>query len=223
MRLRTLACCGGIAVGLTAILATPGCDAASQVRQVYLALDGQGLRVRNEFFTDTASIFCDVVWSGRGTDNSVQAVFTQTAGEMTLFDGTGTDPSKWTPVNRQWGAAEQNPPAGVATLSFELPTFSNLENGDPLPYPVGQWTCTLSVNGEEAGSSDFTVLYPPAENGNLNGCPPAYVTSTGNSCAGYIQGAQCPSAAQDNQNTACQCILPDGGGPADRVWLCPNE
>jgi hypothetical protein len=211
MKLAHLACCAVIALG---------CDYASQVRQVYMALDGSGLRVRNEFFTDTKEIWCDVVWSGRGTDNSVQAIFTQTHGEQNLFDGSNPQPFTQLQHPRQWSANEVNPPPGIQTVAFGLPLFTDIQTGNPLPYPVGIWKCTITVNGENAGESDFTINYPPAENGNPNGCPPAYVTSTGNSCVGYVANAHCPSAEYADNPNACSCDIPTDGGDSDRIWVC---
>ena len=133
-----------------------------------------------------------------------------------MFDGSNTLVS----TNRQWVTLEQQGSPGISTIGFEIVQFTNSSNGDPLPTPVGSWTCEIYVNGEMAGSTNFTVQYPLGDNG-LPDCPPQSVTSTGNSCAAYLSTASCPSAADYTNHTACTCQVPEGGIPADRVWVCP--
>jgi hypothetical protein len=215
MRLVQAACLLVVGGGALTIGAT-GCSAANQVRQIFMALDATGDRPRNTFFTDSTEIDCDIVWSGRGTDNSVDVVILQTSGEPTLFDGSNNIVDLGADM-REWSASEQAPPSGISTLAFQYtPPQSTM--GEQLPFPVGSFKCVVSVNGESAGESDFTISYPSPD------CPPGGVqmstdvSSLSNSCVGYLSSlsqsgaAVCPDAS--DTNTMCTCT----GTGQDRTW-----
>ncbi len=213
MRLLHAACFAGVAFGVAAVglSSTTGCSSATQVRQVYMALDGAGTRPRNIFFTDTTSIFCDVQWSGRNPDSTLQVLFEQTSGETPMFSGTGT----LGPVNRVWAGAETVPGLGESPQSFSMTAPSSVEGGGSLPFPVGAWKCVVSVNGESAGETDFTIEYP-SQYQNQPDCPPDGVATNGLSCDAYLLNAQCPSVAAFNVPTDCTCT----GAQYPRFWIC---
>jgi hypothetical protein len=203
--------------GGTLTIGATGCTSADQVRQIFMALDATGLRPRDMFFTDSTQINCDIVWSGRGTDNTVDVVIIQTSGEPTLFDGSN-NVQPLGPAVREWSAAEQAPPAGISTLSFQYTPPQSVMGGQ-LPFPVGSFRCVVSVNGESAGESDFTIVYPNPD------CPPGGVqpstdvASPMNSCVGYMSSlsatgpATCTNAG--NATSVCTCT-----GGVDRTWVC---
>ena len=237
MRLLKAVGCAAVGSAVVAIMTSvSGCSDANQVRQVFMALTvpspPQQSHVRTVFFDDVlgpssqgsagAGLFCVVDWSGVNPDSTLDVTLKQTSGEQTLFDGSGTDPSKWQPVARQWGFFETFPTTGTAKLiSFQLQTLQDIATGEQLPLPVGQWECDVAVNGEPAGNTQFTVIYPETQNG-VPECPIGLVESTGNPCTAFPLGVAptCPSAADYNNATACHCEVPDGGQPADRTWVC---
>ncbi|HEY1958967.1 MAG TPA: hypothetical protein VGH28_25315, partial [Polyangiaceae bacterium] len=95
-----------------ATTATTGCTAASEVREIYMALDGTGTRPRNVFFADTTVIYCDLTFSGRTADTTIDATIEQIKGEQILGSGT------LVPVDELWGVGEQVPGTGVSTIGF---------------------------------------------------------------------------------------------------------
>jgi hypothetical protein len=207
MRLVQAACCVGVVGALTAVTVSSsvGCSAASQVRQVYMALDGTGVRPRDTFYTDSSAIYCDVVYSGRSTDSTVEAEFLQTQGEANLYEGTGN----LIATSRLWTAGEQVPATGNSTVSFNITPPTAVDGGATLPFPVGHWQCIVSVNGEKAGTADFDVKYPTPD------CPADNVASAGASCTAYMMNATCPSASNSaGSATACTC----SGAGFIRVW-----
>ena len=78
------------------------------------------------------------MWSGCGTDNTVQAVFIQTQGENDLFDGSNTLVS----TNRQWVTLEQQGSPGISiTIGFDRAIH---EPGTATPSHAGrQLTCEI--------------------------------------------------------------------------------
>ena len=80
-----------------------------------------------------------------------------------------------------------------------------------LPYPIGNYTCEVDINGEEAGVTPFSIEFPPM-NPDGTECPLVPPVNAA-VCAGWVmQGATCQGF---NANETCVC---DGAG-----WKCtPN-
>lgn len=233
--MRLLGAVGCAAVGL--FCCSFGCSSATQVRQVFMALDSQGTHIRTDFFTDEVGpngegkgwIFCDVDYSGIYPDSTIDVLIVQDQGESTLYDGS----NNLVPVARQWAFFEDFPTKGPPTLiPFQMPTLTDVNNGLPLPWPVGHFKCEVSVNGALAGEADFTVHYPTqcttALPSNANAptpqceCPPGVAESSGNSCVAFPTNPapHCYSAGDLTNPQACSCVIPDGGANSDRRWLC---
>lgn len=182
------------------------CSAASQVSDVYMALDTNGDRPRNVFFTDTKQISCNVDWVGRNPDMTVQGQFIQTWSENPPGSGAlqecPTQPDG-RPGCALMGANEQAGPEGEATLSFTW-TQQSASGGGKEPYPVGRYECRIFVNGESAGIAQFEVQYP-------DGCPADTAAVDGAACAGWVKlGATCRDAADFTKTCTC------GGA----TWSC---
>lgn len=204
---------GGVAV-VTA--SETGCGNTSQVRQIFMALDGNGDRPRDQFFTDTKQIFCDVVFSAYNTDETLDVQFIQDKGENPAFDGT----NNIGPVSRLWAGAEAVPSKGISTVSFTLDPPQEVGSGLQLPFPVGHWKCRVTINGDFAGEVGFTVNYPTPD------CPATGGAYDGLNCAGYKAGDQCPSDSNyqvGGTDCTCQAVadLAPPADPATRLWKCP--
>jgi hypothetical protein len=198
---------GSIAVAATTT--TTGCTAASQVRQIFTALDGAGNRPRNIFYTDTSTIYCDIVFSANSNDETVDVTFLQTTGEQTLYEGSDNK----VPVSRLWLVSEATPTEGIATIGVPMSPPVLVDGGTQMPFPVGIYECDVQVNGEDAGKAQFEIKYPspdcPASGGAYDGLP----------CIGNKVGDQCPVDSNYQQNgTSCNC--PATAVPTDRVWVC---
>jgi hypothetical protein len=203
---------GGIAATISTTFTT-GCSATSQVRQIFTALDGTGDRPRDQFFTDTKQIFCDVVFSAYGADETVDVQFIQVKGESPMFDGS----NNLGPVSRLWNGNEAVPSKGISTINFTLDQPQEVDGGLKLPFPVGHWKCVVSVNGQNAGEHEFDVVYPTPD------CPATGGAYDGMSCAGYQGGAQCPSDSNYTPGgTDCVCqTSAEVADPATRAFKCP--
>ena len=155
MRLLHAACAAAtLGLGLTAVLGlttTTGCSDAGQARQVFAALDGAGNRPRSQFFTDTSTIYCDVVWVGKGSDETIDIQFLQTTGEEPIYNGT----NQLVNVSRLWAAGEDAPGEGNSTIGFAFGTPSAIDGGATLPFPVGHYKCLATVQGVSAGRKLF--------------------------------------------------------------------
>ncbi len=176
-----------------AVSALPtGCSAGSEVRHVYMALDGQGDRKRVEFYPDTVAIYCDADYVGTKPDTTVQAQIHR------YSDGNGPE------AILAAGENASGTTQGVVAFTWTQPTNAD---GVQVGYPVGNYTCDVSVNGVSAGSAPFKVVYPDPP------CPAAGVATPGQNCATYFPaGATCPHSA-DDYNKSCVC---DGS-----TWQCP--
>jgi hypothetical protein len=186
----------------------------AQVRQIFMALDGSGSRVRNQFFTDTTQIFCDVAFAGADPDTTVVATFEQLSGEPSLFDGSGQTNN---PLAYNWGSVEVVAQQGESLLSFVMSPPTPVSGGAAYPFPVGTWKCVVSVNGQNAGDTSFTVNYPNPD------CPPSGAASFGDNCTAYQLNAQCPSSGNFNNPTACTCTANQPSQFAEnglRAWTC---
>ena len=74
-------------------------------------------------------------------------------------------------------------------------------NEDQLPYPVGTYTCDLSIDGELEDSVSFAILFPAC---------PVLPPTAGEPCAGWVRpGSECAGSFGD----ACTC---DSSG----AWVC---
>jgi hypothetical protein len=200
------------------ILAATGtaCSDATQVNQVFMALDGEGNRPRDTFYPDTESIFCDIVWTGRNPDTTVNAFIHQSMGEQVL--GTGS----LTGVARLWAVGEAVGGEQLSTISFAWKLQSDA--GGNAPFPVGTFSCDVEVNGQKAGSSTFYITYPgclkndPTSCGAAGtDCPLGGAATPGAPCLGiYKGGAQCPSVNNTADPVNCTCDAGTG------LWACTN-
>jgi hypothetical protein len=192
-RLRSLL---GLSAAVAALPFSGACQTAG-LQRAYTALDSAGDRKRSEFFTDTAAIWCDADYSSgrRGLTIAAQirsvrlwdpvigdfvAVDADLAdGELVGQPGTGTTVGfQWTVLLPDGGASE-----GTAT-----------------PYPVGDFVCNVTLDGDLAASVPFTVRFPE--------CPVPPVAA-GVTCEGWVrEGSTCP----DVLGRPCTCA----GG----LWRC---
>jgi hypothetical protein len=77
-----------------------------------------------------------------------------------------------------------------ATCCFNMEATS-AEAPTVIPYPVGDFSCTVSIDGVAQGETLFTIDYPPMDGGAL-GCPVPPPVS-GVICADWVaQNAVCP-------------------------------
>jgi hypothetical protein len=206
-------------LGLVA-LASTSCSVTSQVNSIFMALDGEGNRPRDTFYPDTTAIFCDIDWVGRDPDMTLNAFIHQHKGEQVI--GTGSLVS----VERLYAVGEVDPGEQRSIVSFSWTLQS--DNGGPAPFPVGEYTCDIEVNGVSAGNSKFEITYPGCNRtdpSNCSGglpppgtdCPLGGAALPGSICLGiYRTGAQCPSTNNTANPTDCTC------DDASGLWQCQD-
>jgi len=158
-----------------------GCD-TSGFRDAYMALDSNGDRKREYFYTDTEEIFCIGKLASGVADLTVASSLRATE-LYNSRDGTST------PVDAFLATEDQGPGKGKdITVSFELK-----RNNEDEPYPAGKFACELSLDGELAETLPFEIRYPD--------CPVAPIFS-GAACAGFVlDRTTCVGAL----STPCTC------------------
>jgi hypothetical protein len=177
----------------TAVVA---CQSAG-VGRAYMALDANGDRKRTQFFTDTQTVWCDVEYSSGRTDLTIDVRIRATelwddavqarvpvdavlsTGEIAGMQGTGTIAGfQWVLLQPGGGPA----PSGT------------------VPFPVGNFVCDVTLDGQPVASLPFDVDFPA--------CPVPPVV-TGATCSGWVQEG---SVGPDSVGDPCSC----SGG----VWSC---
>lgn len=155
---------------LVCALTLTACDTAGFKRS-YMALDSQGERRRDVFFTDTEGIFCVAELASGVDDVTVRADFEQRAYYLPE-DGSRVD------LRRYIGSEELAPGAGD-----ELITSFELQRSSDQPYDAGEFACLLYLNGDLEAEHAFRIDYPE--------CPVSPV-QPGVRCKGFVlDGSVC--------------------------------
>jgi len=171
------------------------CTATVGVSDFYSALDGEGFRKRNEFFTDTNEIHCVAEYAAGRND------YTLTIQLRQIQDVTGA------PMDRLYTFKEAAEGATEAT-KFDTSFFPtvNGQRDTSAPFPPGRYQCELLLDGKLDRMAVFNVRFAP--------CPGAVVNSS-EKCAGfYAPGIACPGVSTAGVSTTCTC----DPGPD---WVCP--
>jgi hypothetical protein len=175
------ACFVGVALG--------ACNTAGLDR-AYTALDGMGARKRTAFFTDTASIWCDVDYSSGRADLTIGMRVRATR----LWDDAR---HSMVPANAVLAVGEVVGQQGTdLTAGFEWQLLGPDGNAAPagtIPYPVGDFVCDVTLDGNPVDSLPFSVSFPD--------CPAPPVIG-GAACAGWVEGG---SRCTDMLGRTCTC------------------
>jgi hypothetical protein len=172
-----------------------GCDTAG-LQRAYMALDGSGNRRRSAFYTDTETIWCDAEYSTGRADLTIDVRIrsTQLWNEATQQ----IEPIAATMANGEIAAEKGTDSIAAFQWVQLLPDGSMPQMA--LPYPVGDFVCDITLDGQLAASVPFTVDFPA--------CPVPPVID-GVSCDGWVKaGSSCPDAV----GHMCTCT---GGS-----WTC---
>lgn len=176
----------------------PACSKTAAVDEVYTALDGQGLRRRNRFTTDSKGVFCVVEYAVSRPGVTLEVLVRQ----RELPNGNDT--------NRVLTAVEDSPSpsegmqrAAVAFTAIDEKTGQPAQDGSPIP--PGVFRCEVRLDGELAGVADFRVDFAD--------CPAAQIID-GTACKGFFKADQeCPRyGASSSDKTSCKC--------SGDAWVC---
>jgi hypothetical protein len=166
------------------------CETAG-FKDSYMALDAQGNRKRDVFYTDTESIYCVAEMASGVSDVTVVAKLRALA-VYSAFTGRPHE------LGSILGVEEQAPGAGEdLTLAFliEKPEGAQF-------YPAGRLVCELYLDGKLERSLDFEVRYPK--------CPFEPIQAE-DPCAGVVLfDSECPSP----DGRTCRCSSESG------LWQC---
>lgn len=180
----------------------PGCTDTANISDVYTALDGQGDRRRNVFFTDSKELHC-IVEMGIGRKGvTIDVLFRQ----LQTYDFVA---DRFFETDRVFASAENNPqPAdGIQTFDVSLlPLDPDGKTANGGPYPPGRYVCEARLDGTLEKVAIFNINFPP--------CPTATIQQ-GTVCYGfYKKGLQCPRYGLTTRDPAqCTCDQTKG-------WQC---
>lgn len=190
-----------IVTGLTAL--TGGCTRTANVSDVTMALDGEGLRERNVFFTDSKEIHC-VAELGIGRDGvTIEGLIRQTQ----RYDFTAR---KFFDTNRVLASAENSPGRADGPQKFDVQlqkTNDKGDTGDEVPFFPGRYQCEIRLDGELEGVALFNVLFPE--------CPISQIKKNAVCIGFYEEEKECPAYGNTSTDEAkCTCNATTG-------WACP--
>ena len=173
------------------------CTATARVSDLYMALDGNGDRKRNVFFTDTKEIHC-VIEVGIGRRGAtVAGIIRQNQSydfvADRFFDVDATSAN---------GELSPTPQEGIQKLDLQLaPTAPDGTSAEGAPYPPGRFQCEAYLDGELEKVAIFNIDFPP--------CPTAIILP-GAMCFGfYKNGDVCPRngvTSRDPVNCRCSSL-----------------
>jgi hypothetical protein len=180
------------AVGVCLLAA---CDTAG-VQRAYMSLDSSGARKRATFYTDTAAIWCDTEYSSGRADLTIETKIRST-------QVWSESAQRLVPLASVMAKGEMPGEKGtdsIASFQWVLLLPDGQMPQTTLPYPVGDFVCDVTLDGQPAASVSFTVEFPA--------CPVPPVVE-GAPCAGWVKtGSSCPDAV----GHMCTC--------AGSSWTC---
>jgi hypothetical protein len=180
----------------------PACSSTANISDVWTALEGDGARRRNVFFTDTKEIHC-LVEMGIGRDDVTFELIIR-ARQVYNPATRGFDNLNFVALYH-----EERPPRTDGTprvVSTQLvPVGADGQPAEDAPYPAGRYECEAYIDGVLQGSAVFNVGFPP--------CPPAAIPNNARCGGFYEEGKDCPAFGDTgDQDLRCRCV----GG----VWQC---
>lgn len=180
------------------VLLLVACSTTARISDVYTALDEDGFRRRDVFFTDTNEIHC-IAEAGIGRpDVTIEGVIHQ----IRAYDFAN---NKFFETDRYLGYAELQPKKAEGNASGPTKIDLRLERVGPdgkpkddAPYVAGSYVCEISLDGEQQGRAAFNIDFPP--------CPTAIIPN-GTRCFGFYPNAtECPKFGEKSADPAkCKC------------------
>jgi hypothetical protein len=184
--------------------ALSSCTTTARVTDVYMALDADGNRQRNVFFTDTKEIHC-VVELGIGRDGvTVEAIVRQLQAYDFIQD-------RFFETDRVSANAESSPgkTEGIQKLDLVLsPAGPNGEDAMGAPFAPGRFQCEAYLDGKLEKVAIFNIDFPD--------CPTSAIRPL-SLCYGFYKNLDvCPRyGVTSRDETKCRCSNKVG-------WECDN-
>lgn len=182
--------------------ALSSCTATARVTDVYMALDANGARKRNVFFTDSKEIHCIVEMGVGRPGTTVEAIVRQDQSYDFIAD-------RFFEADRVLANAENapQPQEGIQKLDLTLkPAAPDGTETPGSPFPPGRYQCEAYLDGHLEKVSIFNIDFPP--------CPTASIFP-GSQCYGFYKKVDvCPKYGDTSRDPAkCRCTILKG-------WEC---
>lgn len=192
-------CVSLLATALVIVLVLPSCSQTANITEVWMALDADGTRRRNEFFTDTKEIHC-LAKAGVGREGVTVEGFIRA---QQVYDFAQ---NKFVPIDAILAYAEFKADRGQQATTFDLglqardPSKPEADADDEKPFYPGRYQCEILLDGSLEGTAVFNIGFPP--------CPPAIIMP-GSRCYGYYrENDLCPAlGASAAPEPKCSCTL----------------
>ncbi|MBX3186707.1 MAG: hypothetical protein KF819_06815 [Labilithrix sp.] len=194
---------GALVVTSIVLLGTlASCTETANISDVYMALDGQGNRRRNVFFTDSKEIHC-VVEMGVGRPGVTVEVLIRGLQNYDFIE------DKFFDTDRVLANAEESPQPGnqIQRVDVEIQPISPLgEIDDEAPYPPGRYQCEAYLDGVLQRTAIFNIDFPP--------CPAATILPATRCYGFYTENKECGRYGLTSRDpTKCRCAVLRG-------WEC---
>jgi hypothetical protein len=193
------------ALALTAVIllgTAASCTATANVSDVYTALDSDGARQRNIFFTDSKEIHC-VAEAGIGRKGvTIESLIRQLQSYDFIAD-------RFFDTDRVLANAEASPSPGDGIQKFDVkltPVGPDGVPADGAPFPPGRYVCEVYLDGAITRHALFNIEFPD--------CPTSTILPTSICYGFYKKGLSCPKYGATSRDPAqCRCSVKNG-------WEC---
>lgn len=177
-----------------------------------MALDPEGNRKRNVFFTDSVAIVCVAEFASSRTDVTLNLKLHQLSrydfatNQNVAFDSYPTE------IELAPGVSAR----GKQALEL-VKVDATGKPDDRLPFGAGDYQCEISLDGQKQKTVKFSILFPP--------CPDTRITN-GTACLGFYKvDNQCPELGAGSTNPATCTCKATAGPPSDTNltggnWSC---
>lgn len=174
--------------------AVSSCTSTARITDVYMALDGEGDRKRNVFFTDSKEIHCVVEMGIGRPGTTVEVIIRQDQSYDFIAD-------RFFDADRTAANAENAPTRqqGIQKLDVTLkPAGPDGEDATGSPFPPGRYQCEAYLDGSLEKVAIFNIDFPP--------CPIATIRP-GSLCYGFYKKLDvCPKFGVTSREPAkCRC------------------
>jgi len=190
-----------VATLLLLMVTLVSCTSTANIIDVYTALDAQGNRRRQVFFTDTKEIHCVVEAGISRPGVTIETLFRQ----LQAYD---FESGKFFETDRVYAQAEFAPGRsdGRSFIATQLQLLGpDGQQSDAIPFVPGRFQCEVYLDGKLDGIAIFNIDFPD--------CPVAEILG-GKPCFGFFQdGRECPRYGLTSRDPAqCTCN--------PRGWQC---
>ena len=188
---------------LTVLGVSTSCARTVNVSDLYTALDGDGNRKRNVFYTDSTEIHCIAEVGAGRSDATIEVVMRR----IQTFD---FQQGRFVDSDAISAPSEFVPSAGDGVQKFDAQLAQTDAQGNPTeggPFVAGRYVCEARLDGDLVKTVTFNVDFPP--------CPDGFIAASSVCFGFYTAGTRCPKNGLLSSDPAqCTCDPVTG-------WGCP--